>query len=97
MRGFPAGIKAVVTDMVHDVDMCVWPKPHGRRQRPHHRRFMENRVRVAVQQITAFVACLTMDANRQKAGRMDWLCCFKGSPRYVELEEVSACSSYRQL
>ncbi|CAM9765761.1 unnamed protein product, partial [Scytosiphon promiscuus] len=38
-------------------------------------------------QITAFVACLTMDANRQKAGRMDWLCCFKGSPRYIELQE----------
>lgn len=27
------------------------------------------------QQVTAFVALLTMDANRQKAGRMDWLCC----------------------
>ncbi|CAM9372874.1 unnamed protein product, partial [Hapterophycus canaliculatus] len=41
-------------------------------------------------QITGFVACLTLDANRQKAGRMDWLCCFKGSARYVELEEDGA-------
>lgn len=26
-------------------------------------------------QMTAFVALLTMDANRQKAGKMDWACC----------------------
>lgn len=34
-------------------------------------------------QITAFVALLTMDANRQKAGRMDWCCCFK-SNKFLE-------------
>lgn len=27
------------------------------------------------QQMTAFVALLTMDANRQQAGRRDWWCC----------------------
>lgn len=27
-------------------------------------------------QITVFSAFLTMDANRQKAGRMDYCCCF---------------------
>ncbi|CAM9459401.1 unnamed protein product [Scytosiphon promiscuus] len=27
------------------------------------------------QHMTAFVALLTMDANRQKAGKMDWCCC----------------------
>lgn len=26
--------------------------------------------------MTAFVAFVTMDANRQKTGRMDWCCCF---------------------
>lgn len=38
-------------------------------------------------QITAFVALLTMDANRQKAGRMDWCCCFK-SNKFLEEESV---------
>ena len=33
--------------------------------------------------MTAFVACLTMDANRQKAGRIDWCCCFT-SQKYLE-------------
>eukprot|EP00904_Undaria_pinnatifida_P008203 jgi/Undpi1/4512/HiC_scaffold_18.g07866.m1 len=35
--------------------------------------------------MTAFVALLTMDANRQKAGRIDWCCCFK-SQQFVEEE-----------
>ncbi len=26
--------------------------------------------------MTAFVAMVTMDANRQEAGRIDWCCCF---------------------
>ncbi|CAN0119730.1 unnamed protein product, partial [Pylaiella littoralis] len=39
--------------------------------------------------VTGFVACLTLDANRQIAGRMDWLCCFKGDARYNELPEAS--------
>eukprot|EP00752_Nemacystus_decipiens_P003669 g3381.t1 len=43
-------------------------------------------------QVTAFVACLAMDANRQQAGRMDWLCCFRGDSRYKELEEEQARS-----
>lgn len=34
-------------------------------------------------QMTAFVAFLTMDANRQKAGRIDWFCCFK-SQKFLE-------------
>eukprot|EP00752_Nemacystus_decipiens_P004731 g4312.t1 len=33
--------------------------------------------------MTAFVALLTMDANRQKAGRMEWCCCFT-SKRYLQ-------------
>lgn len=32
--------------------------------------------------MTAFVALVTMDANRQKAGRFDWCCCFT-SKKYL--------------
>eukprot|EP00904_Undaria_pinnatifida_P008217 jgi/Undpi1/4525/HiC_scaffold_18.g07879.m1 len=40
-------------------------------------------------QMTAFVAFLTMDANRQKASRMDWWCCFcKSHPHLEERERV---------
>ena len=35
-----------------------------------------------------------MDANRQKAGRMDWLCCFKGNARYTELEEEASSANF---
>ncbi|CAM9553956.1 unnamed protein product, partial [Laminaria digitata] len=41
--------------------------------------------------MTAFVALLTMDANRQKAGRIDWCCCFK-SKKF--LEEVGVPLKY---
>ncbi|CAM9952295.1 unnamed protein product, partial [Ascophyllum nodosum] len=34
-------------------------------------------------QVTAFVALLTMDANRQNAGRFDWCCCFT-SKKFLE-------------
>ena len=34
-------------------------------------------------QMTAFVAMVTMDANRQKAGKIDWCCCFT-SKKYLE-------------
>ena len=34
--------------------------------------------------MTAFVALLTMDANRQKAGRLDWCCCFTSGKTSVE-------------
>eukprot|EP00903_Cladosiphon_okamuranus_P010290 g9741.t1 len=47
-------------------------------------------------QITAFVACLAMDANRQMAGRMDWLCCFKGDTRYTEIDEEASDGSSAQ-
>ena len=40
-----------------------------------------------LKQMTAFVALLTMDANRQKAGRIDWCCCFK-SQQFVEEEVI---------
>ena len=33
--------------------------------------------------MTAFVALVTMDANRQKAGKIDWCCCFT-SKKYLE-------------
>ena len=36
-------------------------------------------------QLTAFVAVLTMDANRQKTGRLSFCCCFKSK---TFLEEV---------
>eukprot|EP00904_Undaria_pinnatifida_P008204 jgi/Undpi1/4513/HiC_scaffold_18.g07867.m1 len=39
-------------------------------------------------QVTAFVALVTMDANRQKAGRIDWCCCFKGQ-NFVEQESIT--------
>lgn len=32
-------------------------------------------ITLSLVQVTVFVALLTMDANRQKAGRMDWCCC----------------------
>lgn len=35
------------------------------------------------EQMTAFVAFLTLDAKRQEAGRMDWCCCFK-SKKFLE-------------
>lgn len=38
-------------------------------------------------QMTAFVALLTMDANRQKAGRFDWCCCFK-SKQFLEEDRM---------
>ncbi|CBN79522.1 similar to Patched domain-containing protein 3 [Ectocarpus siliculosus] len=37
--------------------------------------------------VTAFAACLAIDANRQKAGKMDWLCCLKAGARYTALQE----------
>ncbi|CAN0568842.1 unnamed protein product, partial [Ectocarpus sp. 12 AP-2014] len=37
-------------------------------------------------QMTAFVALLTMDANRQKAGKIDWCCCFT-SKKYLQEQE----------
>ncbi|CAM9351148.1 unnamed protein product, partial [Laminaria digitata] len=39
--------------------------------------------------MTAFVALLAMDANRQKAGRMDWCCCVK---RQTTPDEVGRMS-----
>ena len=36
--------------------------------------------------MTAFVALLTMDANRQKAGKIDWCCCFT-SKKYLQDQE----------
>ncbi|CAN0213748.1 unnamed protein product, partial [Ectocarpus sp. 6 AP-2014] len=42
--------------------------------------------------VTAFAACLAIDANRQKAGKMDWLCCFKAGARYTALQEASNSS-----
>ncbi|CAM9198844.1 unnamed protein product, partial [Ectocarpus sp. 12 AP-2014] len=36
--------------------------------------------------MTAFVALLTMDANRQKAGKIDWCCCFT-SKKYLQEQE----------
>ena len=38
---------------------------------------------VCGKQVTGFVALLTMDANRQKEGRVDWCCCFK-SRKFLE-------------
>ncbi|CAM9128130.1 unnamed protein product [Ectocarpus sp. 8 AP-2014] len=38
--------------------------------------------------MTAFVALLTMDANRQKAGKIDWFCCFT-SPQHPEKQQRS--------
>ncbi|CAN0463557.1 unnamed protein product, partial [Hapterophycus canaliculatus] len=35
-------------------------------------------------QMTTFVALLTMDANRQKAGKMDWCCCFTNNKYLAE-------------
>lgn len=46
-------------------------------------------------QVTAFVACLAMDANRQEAGRMDWLCCFKSDSRHTELKEEASLLDVR--
>lgn len=31
---------------------------------------------LASPQMTVFVALVAMDAERQKAGKMDWCCCF---------------------
>ncbi|CAM9311933.1 unnamed protein product, partial [Ectocarpus sp. 12 AP-2014] len=36
--------------------------------------------------MTAFVAFLTMDANRQKAAKIDWCCCFT-SKKYLQEQE----------
>eukprot|EP00752_Nemacystus_decipiens_P008590 g7670.t1 len=38
-------------------------------------------------QMTAFVAVLTMDANRQKAGRVDCCCCFTSKKYLAQQEE----------
>ncbi|CAM9710197.1 unnamed protein product, partial [Ectocarpus sp. 4 AP-2014] len=57
--------------------------------------------------MTAFVALLTMDANRQKAGKIDWCCCFT-SPKHLEKQqrlqkessiqrEVNPRSTYRDI
>ncbi|CAM9122089.1 unnamed protein product, partial [Laminaria digitata] len=40
-------------------------------------------------QMTAFVALLTLDAHRQKAGRIDWFCCFKGQGFPAEVNNTS--------
>jgi len=37
-----------------------------------------------------------MDTNRQRAGKMDWLCCFKGGARYAELE-IEASPVFSQM
>eukprot|EP00903_Cladosiphon_okamuranus_P022061 g20288.t1 len=39
-------------------------------------------------QMTAFVAVLTMDANRQKAGRIDCCCCFTSSEYLAQRERI---------
>jgi len=43
--------------------------------------------------ITAFVAVLTMDANRQKAGRLSFFCCFK-SKAFLEEVRYTVVGSY---
>ncbi|CAM9414497.1 unnamed protein product, partial [Hapterophycus canaliculatus] len=43
---------------------------------------------VCHQQMTAFVALLTMDVNRQKAGKIDWCCCFTSSKGIAEQVRV---------
>ncbi|CAN0336849.1 unnamed protein product, partial [Ascophyllum nodosum] len=39
-------------------------------------------------QVTLFVAFLTMDANRQKAGRLDCLCCFKSKEFLMKQDAI---------
>ena len=46
-------------------------------------------INVYLNQMTAFVAVLTIDAKRQKAGRLDCCCCFT-SKKY--LAERVGCS-----
>ncbi|CAM9869255.1 unnamed protein product, partial [Ectocarpus sp. 12 AP-2014] len=45
--------------------------------------------------VTAFVALLTMDANRQKAGKIDWCCCFT-SPKHLEKQRLSKKQSIQR-
>ncbi|CBN79517.1 conserved unknown protein [Ectocarpus siliculosus] len=46
-------------------------------------------------QMTAFVALLTMDANRQKAGKIDCCCCFT-SPKHPEKQQRSQKESIQR-